>query len=93
MKISTCIAAALLVTSTTAGCGSCAKDDSPAPVPSDTPPTALTDRKAAPMPRFFERKPPPKIEGLIPAPAGSGAPVVEDAGPGGATADGATAPR
>jgi hypothetical protein len=68
VKISRCIAAALLVASTTTGCSSCAKDDAaPAPVPSDTPPTALTDRAAAPLPRRFERRNPPGVENLAPA--------------------------
>jgi hypothetical protein len=67
VKISRCIAAALLVASTTTGCSSCAKDDAaPASVPSDTPPTALTDRKASPLPRHFERRNPPGIENVAP---------------------------
>ncbi len=90
MKISRCIAAALLVGSTTAGCSSCAKDDAPANrAPSDSPPTAMTDRKVAPMPRFFERKAPPsQIENLAPGMLDGGdvaptAPVVVgDAGTG-----------
>lgn len=88
MKISRCIVAALLVASTTTGCSSCAKDDAaPASVPSDTPTTALTDRKASPLPRNFERRNPPGIESLSPgmlnpALADSGAPGVEvDAAP------------
>ena len=63
MKISRCIAAALLVGSTTAGCSSCAKDDAPANKGnSDSPPMAMTDRKASGMPRYFERRPPQKID-------------------------------
>jgi hypothetical protein len=81
VKFSRCIAAALLalvVASMTAGCSSCAKDDAaPAPVPSDTPPTALTDRKASPLPRHFERRNPPGIENLAPTAL---APAAADAG-------------
>lgn len=79
MKISRWIVAALLVASTTAaGCSSCSKDDAaPATVSSDTPPTALTNQKASPMPRYFERKNPRGIESLADA---ATAPVVSDAG-------------
>jgi len=79
VKISRCIAAALLVASTSAaGCSSCAKDDAaPGPPPSDSTSMPLADRKAAPLPRFFERKNPRGVENLAP---GLKAPVVADAG-------------
>ena len=87
MKISRCIAAALLVGSTTAGCSSCAKDDAPANRANpDTPPMAMTDRKVSGMPRYFERKAPPsQIENLAPGmldggEVGKPAPVAGDAG-------------
>jgi len=98
VKISRCIAAALLVGSvgsTSVGCSSCAKDDAPANrASSDSPPTAMTDRKASPMPRFFERKAPPsQIENLAPGMLDGGqvgqpapaAPVAGDAGSDAAT--------
>jgi hypothetical protein len=81
VKISRCIAAALLVGSTTTGCSSCAKDDAaPATVSSDTPQTALTNQKAAPLPRRFERRQLPGMATVAPGAAASGAPVVGDAG-------------
>lgn len=89
MNISRCIAVALLVASTTTGCSSCVKDDAARPsesVPSGGPTTALTERKVAPLPRGFERRPPgnltPVTVPVVPVPVvpGSVAPVV-DAGP------------
>jgi hypothetical protein len=83
VNISRCIAVALLVASTTTGCSSCAKDDAARPsesVPSDGPSTALTERRAAPMPRGFERRPPGNLSPVT-VPVVPAASAVVDAGP------------
>jgi hypothetical protein len=86
VNISRCIAVALLVASTSTGCSSCVKDDArpSESAPSGGPTTALTERRIAPLPRGFERRPPGNLTPVtVPVmPPGSAAPVapVVDAG-------------
>lgn len=82
MNISRCITVAALVTSSTTGCSSCAKDDAARPaesIPSDGASTALTERAAAPLPRGFARKPPGDLT-PAPVPVVPAAAAVVDAG-------------